>query len=72
MLDLNTYSFVIAPANVVTASINHDRCLLRTTDEFEQWMSGTSEEAYSLVRTPDPEIMHIVQSGMEKADVLGQ
>ena len=38
--------------------------MLRTKDEFEQWMSDTPEEAYSLVRTPDPEIMHIVQSGI--------
>jgi hypothetical protein len=31
-------------------------------------MSGTPEEAYSLVKPPGPEIMHIVQSGMEKLD----
>ncbi len=63
---------MMTPANAVTASINHDRCpvMLRTEDEFAQWMNGTPQEAYSLVRTPDPAILHIVQSGMEKKDLL--
>lgn len=58
---------MMTSANAPTASINHNRCrvMLRSDGEFENWMSGTREEAYSLVRTPAPEIMRIVQSGAE-------
>lgn len=72
-VDIATYAFMMTPANAVTASINHDRCpvMLRSEDEFQTWLTGTPAEAYSLVRTPDPDIMHIVQSGMDKEDLLG-
>lgn len=43
---------------------------LATPEEREQWLSGTTDEAFSLVRPFDAENMRIVQSGADKKDLL--
>jgi hypothetical protein len=44
--------------------------LLSGEDQFEAWLSGSSEQAYSLARSFDPALMRIVQSGKDKEDLL--
>ena len=41
---------MMTSANAPTTSFDHDRCqvMLRSDDMFQQWRSGTREEAYSL------------------------
>lgn len=40
--------------------------LLTSEEQFETWLTGSAEKAFSLLQTSDPERMHIVQSGLEK------
>jgi hypothetical protein len=37
--------------------------LLTEEAEFTIWLTGTHDEAFGLVKTSDPEHMHIIQSG---------
>lgn len=71
-VEQTVFSFLTTEPNALTASINHERMpvLLATEAEFEQWLSGTPEEALSLARSYDAEKMRIVQSGYEKKDLL--
>jgi hypothetical protein len=43
--------------------------LLTTEAECRSWLTGTAEEAFGLIKTSDPEQMHIVQSGFDKEDL---
>ena len=54
--------------NSLTATINHERSpvLLTEEAEFTAWLNGTPEEAFCLIKTSDPERMHIIQSGLGK------
>ena len=56
----------------LVATINHERSpvLLTKPEEFDQWMNGTSKEAFELAREYPPEQMCIVQEGFEKEDLL--
>jgi putative SOS response-associated peptidase YedK len=71
-VEVEVYSFMTTMPNALTASINHERMpvLLSREEEFETWLSGTPAEAYALARSFDPLKMRIVQSGLEKEDLL--
>lgn len=58
--------------NALTDSINHERMpvLLSEEADFETWLSGSPAEAFALARSFDPAAMRIVQSGLEKKDLL--
>ena len=70
--DVEVYSFLTTAPNELTRSINHERMpvLLSSEDEFETWLSGTPIEAFGLVKSFDPALMRIVQSGKTKEDLL--
>ena len=44
--------------------------LLTTEKECQAWLTGTPEDAFGVIKTSDPERMHIVQSGFDKEDLL--
>jgi putative SOS response-associated peptidase YedK len=71
-VDLDVYSFLTTAPNELTRSINHERMpvLLSSEDEFETWLSGTPAKAFGLVKSFDPALMRIVQSGKMNADLL--
>jgi putative SOS response-associated peptidase YedK len=71
-VDLDVYSFMTTTPNALVGMINHERMpvLLSTDEEFETWMTGTPDEAFSLVRESPPDRMRMVQSGFEKRDLL--
>ena len=58
--------------NALTSTINHERSpvLLTEEGEFSTWLTGTPDEAFRLMKTSDPERMHIVQSGFDKENLL--
>ena len=57
--------------NTLTATINHERSpvLLIEEEQLATWLTGTPDEAFSLIKTSDPDRMEIVQSGLEKKDL---
>lgn len=69
---IEVFSFMTTLPNALTSTINDERMpvLLTEETEFELWLSGTPEEAFRLVRSFDPEAMQIVQSGLDKEDLL--
>jgi putative SOS response-associated peptidase YedK len=71
-VDLDVFSFLTTTPNALVSTINHERMpvILSTDDEFEQWMTGTPAEAFTLTREYPPDAMRIVQEGAEKADQL--
>lgn len=71
-IEVDVYAFLTTEPNVLTASINHERMpvLLRREEDFQTWLSGTTTEAFGLARSYDPAGMRIVQSGLEKKDLL--
>jgi putative SOS response-associated peptidase YedK len=71
-VEFDVYAFLTTEPNALTRSINHERMpvLLDGEDAFETWLRGSPRGAYSLVRSFDPNKMHIVQEGFEKRDVL--
>ena len=70
-VDLEVFSFMTTLPNTLTATINHERSpvLLTEEEQFTTWLTGTPDEAFSLIKTSDPERMQIVQSGFEKKDL---
>ena len=44
--------------------------LLKEEHEFSTWLTGTPREAFGLIKTSDPNSMRIVQSGLDKEDLL--
>ncbi|MFA5957810.1 SOS response-associated peptidase [Hyphomicrobium sp.] len=73
-VDIDVYSFVTTKPNALTDSINHERMpvLLTEVEEFETWLTGSTEAAFALARSFDPAKMRIVQSGKTKMDLLGK
>lgn len=69
---LDVFSILTTQPNSLVATINHERMpvLLRSEDEFETWLSGTPQEAFSLVRCVEADAMRIVQSGADREDML--
>ena len=68
---LDVYSFMTTTPNKLVGSINHERMpvLLSSEAEYDQWMSGTPDEAFQLIREYPSEQMRMVQSGFEKRDL---
>jgi len=68
----DVFSFMTTIPNALTASINHERMpvLLTREDEFETWLRGTPQAAFTLARTFPAEDMHLVQSGLDRKDRL--
>ena len=71
-LDIDVFSFMTTTPNPLVATINHERMpvLLSSKDAFDTWTKGTPDEAFNLAREYPPEAMRIVQSGLEKKDLL--
>ena len=44
--------------------------ILTEEEQFATWLQGSPEEAFGLIKTSDPERMQIVQSGLDKKDLL--
>jgi putative SOS response-associated peptidase YedK len=68
----DVYSFMTTTPNELVGTINHERMpvLLSTDQEFETWIRGTADEAFSLLKECPPDKMRMVQSGFEKRDLL--
>jgi len=58
--------------NTLTATINHERSpvILTEEEQFTTWLQGSPEEAFGLIKTSDPDRMQVVQSGLDKRDLL--
>jgi putative SOS response-associated peptidase YedK len=71
-VDIEVFSFMTTLPNALTRTINHERspALLTTEAEYRTWLSGTPEDALGLIKPSDPETMRIVQSGLDKEDLL--
>jgi putative SOS response-associated peptidase YedK len=71
-VDIEVFSFMTTLPNTLTTTINHERSpvLLTTEEECGTWLTGSTEEAFGVIKTSDPESMHIVQSGLDKEDLL--
>lgn len=67
------YSFMTTLPNSLVGTVNHERMpvLLTREEEFEQWLTGTPDEAFALVKSYDADGMSMVQSGYDKMDLLG-
>jgi putative SOS response-associated peptidase YedK len=70
-VDIEVFSFMTTLPNSLTSTINHERSpvLLIGEYEFSTWLTGSPKEAFDLIRTSDPDSMHIVQSGLDKKDL---
>jgi putative SOS response-associated peptidase YedK len=70
-VDMEVYSFMTTLPNTLTATINHERSpvLLTDEDQYSTWLTGSPEDAFGLIKTSDPAMMQIVQSGFEKKDL---
>lgn len=71
-VEIDVYSFMTTQPNELTSSINHERSpvLLTTEEEREAWIAGSTKEALALVRPIAANRLRIVQSGLEKKDLL--
>ncbi len=71
-VEQEVFAFMTTEPNALTASINDERMpvLLSTRDDFETWLSGSTEEALKLARSYAADQMRIVQSGSERKDLL--
>ena len=71
-VDIEMFSFLTTLPNALTETINHERSpvLLTGEKEFSTWLTSTPEEAFGLIKASDPASMEIVQSGLEKKDLL--
>ena len=58
--------------NALTASINHERMPVLLTDpaDIETWLSGSAAEVFDLARSYAADQMRMVQSGLERKDLL--
>jgi putative SOS response-associated peptidase YedK len=71
-VDIEVYSFMTTLPNALTSTINHERSPVLLTEEaqFSTWLTGSPKEAFGLIRSSDPESMRVVQSGLDKEDLL--
>jgi putative SOS response-associated peptidase YedK len=73
-VDIEVFSFMTTLPNALTETINHERSpvILTEEEQFATWLQGSPEEAFGLIKTSDPERMQIVQSGLDKRDLILQ
>jgi len=71
-VDVDVFSIMTTTPNELTASINHERMpvLLTAESDWETWLYGSPDEAFSLCRPYAADRMRIVGSGLEKRDSL--
>ena len=71
-VDQEVFAFMTTEPNELAQSINHERMpvLMSDPDDFETWLSGSTEEAFKLARSYAAEQMRIVQSGAVREDLL--
>jgi putative SOS response-associated peptidase YedK len=71
-VEQEVFAFMTTEPNELTASINHERMpvLLTDPDDFDTWLSGSTEDAFKLARSYAANEMRIVQSGSERQDLL--
>jgi putative SOS response-associated peptidase YedK len=71
-VDLDVYSIMTTTPNELTASINHERMpvLLSSEDQWDAWLTGSTDDAFALCRPFEAERMRLVGSGLEKRDLL--
>jgi hypothetical protein len=67
-VEQGVFAFMTTEPNELTASINHERMPvpLSNPDDFETWLSGSSEEAFELARSYAATQMRIVQSAQRR------
>lgn len=68
----DVYSFVTTLPNALTATINHERSpvLLSRAEDMDAWLDGSDEQAAALINPTPADLLHIVQEGFEKQDLL--
>ena len=71
-VEQDVFSFMTTLPNDLVGTINHERMpvLLSTDAEFDTWLTGSPEAAFSLARSYPSDEMRIVQSGLTKEDQL--
>jgi putative SOS response-associated peptidase YedK len=71
-VDQEVFAFMTTQPNELTQSINHERMpvLMSNPDDFETWLTGSTQEAFKLARCFAAEQMRIVQFGAEREDLL--
>jgi putative SOS response-associated peptidase YedK len=71
-IELDVFAFMTTTPNTLVSTINHERMpvILTKEEEFQQWLNGTSNDAYLLVKQYPSTEMQIVQFGSEKKDLL--
>jgi putative SOS response-associated peptidase YedK len=71
-VEQEVFAFMTTEPNELNASINHERVPVLLTDpaDFETWLSGPPDEAFTLARSYAANQMRIVQSGSERKDLL--
>jgi putative SOS response-associated peptidase YedK len=65
-VDIEVFSFMTTLPNALTKTINHERSpvILTEEEQFATSLRGSPDD------TSDPERMQIVQSGLDKKDLL--
>ncbi len=71
-VELDVFAFFTTTPNALVATINHERMPVVLTDEadFATWLTGSRDEAFSLIREYPPAKMRVVQEGFDKLDKL--
>jgi putative SOS response-associated peptidase YedK len=71
-VNIETYAFLTTTPNPLVGTINHERMpvLLTRDEEFDTWLRGSPNEAFSLAREYPADTMRIVQEGFDKEDLL--
>lgn len=72
-VECNVYAFMTTKPNELVATIHPARMPVMFTKEedWECWLDGSPDEARALVRSYPSERMEIVQSGVERKDLMG-
>ena len=71
-VDQEVFAFMTTEPNDLTQSINDERMpvLMSDPEDFETWLSGSTEDAFKLARSYAADQMRIVQYGAEREDLL--
>ena len=69
-VDQDVFSFMTTTPNDLVTTVNHERMpvLLTTEADQDRWMTGTSDDAFTLAQPYAADAMRIVREGFAKAD----
>lgn len=72
-VEIEVFSFLTTTPNALTATVNDERMpvLLTSEQDFDNWMHGSPEEAFSLMRPYPQAGMRIAGKGLDRRDVVG-